>query len=614
MKFSYLVSLSAAIALFSGCGSSDSSNDTAPSTITGQFIDSAVQGLDYVCSSGGSGVTNAFGHFTCNIGDTVTFSLNSFEIGSARAETVITPKTLHPNDTEAMINIAQLLQTLDSDGNPDNGISIDTTGTEVQSLSGITVALDQADFDSVITSYIGTVLVDESTALAHLELNIENTQNSTAITSLSSVYILNGTTDSFCAARNPYDASYDGYSDFTDFVNAGGSSTFSYTEGSQECSAYSQAGLCLAQDFTVQIGGAGSCVQVITFPSTQTTTPDSTTLTPPVLTHTFNTDTDVQYVENNSYLRFDTGILYLVNAMDTNDLWQYEAAEGAEDITIIKISTDKIVIKIRTWSGSEFVKFISKSDGVELKSISLTTLGSISLNADDSVLVQQNGWNTKLISVDGNIILDSDNIPVTVSNDTMIVLNDRVSNKLLAYDFNANLLWENNTTCSNMIMDDNAVYCEQVINIGKKSTIVKIDAVNGGIVSQNTFSRLGKLHQNGTNVFADVNGWDINGNATYSFIAIDKNTLEEAWSVNSQNIVALDTTKELLYANLWTGGYLNAYNLEDGTPVFSTEFQNYSALSINSDSSILTQSYTGTAYEYSLYQYETGATTSGTGD
>jgi len=271
MKLSYLVSLSTAIAIFTGCGSSGSSNDTTSTTVNGQFIDSAVQGLDYVCSSGATGVTNALGSFTCNTGDTVTFSINGFEIGSVNAQETVTPKTLYPNDNVAMTNIAQLLQTLDSDNNPNNGITIDTQSTEVQALSGAVVSLNQVDFDSVMTSYIGKVLVDEATALAHLDVTIVNSQNSATLTALSSVYIFNGTTDSFCAAQNPYDNTYDGYTDFIDFVNAGGSSTVSYSEGSQDCSAYSQAGLCLPQDLSVQIGGTGSCIQIVTFPESNTT-------------------------------------------------------------------------------------------------------------------------------------------------------------------------------------------------------------------------------------------------------------------------------------------------------------------------------------------------------
>jgi len=171
------------ITLLSGCdGGGGSSNpstqpniDNNPSTtITGQFIDSAVIGLNYSCSSGTTGITNTNGEFTCNENDTVTFSINGYVIGSATAQAIISPKTLQPNDDTVMTNIAQLLQTLDSDSNPDNGITLDVEDEAVKALNdSVDVRLEHADFDSAITTYIGKVLVDEATALAHLEKSVD---------------------------------------------------------------------------------------------------------------------------------------------------------------------------------------------------------------------------------------------------------------------------------------------------------------------------------------------------------------------------------------------------------------------------------------------------------
>jgi hypothetical protein len=59
----------------SACGGGGSSTTTATTT-TGKFIDSQVKGLDYNCSSGLSGVTNDAGEFTCNVGDSVSFSIS----------------------------------------------------------------------------------------------------------------------------------------------------------------------------------------------------------------------------------------------------------------------------------------------------------------------------------------------------------------------------------------------------------------------------------------------------------------------------------------------------------------------------------------------------------
>ncbi|MBW2686634.1 MAG: hypothetical protein JRE19_12070, partial [Deltaproteobacteria bacterium] len=84
------------------CGSSEGS-----STTTGQFIDDPVQGLDYTCSSGSSGVTNGNGEYVCDAGDDVTFSLGSIVIGTVAVQAAaITPYSFFASDTEAAINLA----------------------------------------------------------------------------------------------------------------------------------------------------------------------------------------------------------------------------------------------------------------------------------------------------------------------------------------------------------------------------------------------------------------------------------------------------------------------------------------------------------------------------
>ncbi len=127
--------------LLQGCGSSGSGSssssysgtnvDTSPSNpITSIFVDSAVEGLNYQCSSGVSGITNTLGEFTCEMGDQVTFALGEIHIGDISyisEERVVTPFSLFPNNAEAALNVAQFLQTLDSDGDLSNGIKINET-------------------------------------------------------------------------------------------------------------------------------------------------------------------------------------------------------------------------------------------------------------------------------------------------------------------------------------------------------------------------------------------------------------------------------------------------------------------------------------------------------
>jgi hypothetical protein len=274
MKFKYILSVSTAVLLFSGCGSG-SLGSTPETALTGQFVDSAVQGLEYSCSSGTNDVTNINGDFTCKVGDNITFSINGFVIGDATAQEIITPKTLQPTDATAMVNIAQLLQTLDSDNNPNNGITLDSSSPAVQALTALTdVNFTQVDFDSAITSYIGKTLVDETTANEHLNLSLQNIQNGTGtLTELSAVVILNNVAEEICQANNPNERSYDGYTDFADFLNAGGSMSLNYYDNEvKSCSSYSSAGFCEEQDYASYgfgVSGTGSCVQVVTFPNTE---------------------------------------------------------------------------------------------------------------------------------------------------------------------------------------------------------------------------------------------------------------------------------------------------------------------------------------------------------
>ena len=106
-----------------GCGNDIKSGNFITSDVegnnTGTFIDSEVEGVKYVTSSGVEGYTNKKGEYKYNDGDEVEFFINDLKLGSAKAEKLTTVFDLeYPTQT------ALLLQTLDTDGNPNNGIQI----------------------------------------------------------------------------------------------------------------------------------------------------------------------------------------------------------------------------------------------------------------------------------------------------------------------------------------------------------------------------------------------------------------------------------------------------------------------------------------------------------
>lgn len=92
---------------------------------SGQFLDSAVSGLAYYTPSH-SGVTDANGRFYYWPGETVTFRIQGLYIGEALGAAVLTPPMITPigKDADYSLNVLRLLQSLDTDQTPGNGITL----------------------------------------------------------------------------------------------------------------------------------------------------------------------------------------------------------------------------------------------------------------------------------------------------------------------------------------------------------------------------------------------------------------------------------------------------------------------------------------------------------
>jgi hypothetical protein len=120
-----------------GCSDGSSGNGTgadgsleAASLVEGVFVDSPVTGLDYMTLTH-TGVTDEEGRFTCFEGEMISFMLGDVVLGKAMADEVITPmdfldESEMPFDVThpMIINMGRFLQSLDSDGDPENGITI----------------------------------------------------------------------------------------------------------------------------------------------------------------------------------------------------------------------------------------------------------------------------------------------------------------------------------------------------------------------------------------------------------------------------------------------------------------------------------------------------------
>ena len=151
-----------------GGGGGDSAPATLPTstTITGIFLDDPVEGLDYECSSGTVGVTNAKGEYTCMIGDNVTFTLGNVTLGETYSSSIITPYTLFPSDKDGATNLVRLLH------------SIDENNSAGQILIGKNFILptdlnfSSPTFDNDVSSSIVKPLMTSSDAMLLLDDNL----------------------------------------------------------------------------------------------------------------------------------------------------------------------------------------------------------------------------------------------------------------------------------------------------------------------------------------------------------------------------------------------------------------------------------------------------------
>lgn len=161
------------------CGGGGGGTSSGPTTATGYFKDSNVAGMAYT-SGGQSGVTDQYGRFTYEIGQPVTFSVGSVIVGTTRGDEVVTPLDLISNGTTnspEVQNIVRFLMTLDSDGDPDNGITI---SDEVQTASEAWTQVDFStnDLNTALTAIVASCnsadggnhnVPDTSTAKNHIE-------------------------------------------------------------------------------------------------------------------------------------------------------------------------------------------------------------------------------------------------------------------------------------------------------------------------------------------------------------------------------------------------------------------------------------------------------------
>lgn len=137
-----------------GCGGGSSSGTSTGSgsssgTSTGVFVDSAVQGVTYQTATQ-SGTTNDLGEYQYAAGETVTFSIGGVTLPPVAAKGVVTPFDMAGTKDVSnlkVLNIGLLLQSLDDDKDPSNGITI--SARTIEALKDLILSGDDFDRDDV---------------------------------------------------------------------------------------------------------------------------------------------------------------------------------------------------------------------------------------------------------------------------------------------------------------------------------------------------------------------------------------------------------------------------------------------------------------------------------
>lgn len=186
---------------FTGCGGggsapTDTGGGTTPTTPTeiisntktAYLIDSAVEGVDYFCGTiiGVTDINGKFTYDTVKCPDGIEFKLGSLSLGT------IIPSAIN-NDTYLTIQelvgttrsnvadgnttkLAVLLQSLDDDNNPNNGILITQTIKNAITLTGNIKDKTISEINTTITNpSINKSLIDSNLAKEHLLLSTKNT-------------------------------------------------------------------------------------------------------------------------------------------------------------------------------------------------------------------------------------------------------------------------------------------------------------------------------------------------------------------------------------------------------------------------------------------------------
>ena len=171
----------------SGSGSGLNTQDvTFGNTLTGQFVDAPVKGLNYYINGNDSTVsqTGSDGSFTCSVGDYVTFRLGANMIlGNAACGTIVAP-TYFGAATAA--KVAAILQNI---GGGAGATTLDVSSTAATSFPYTSIAsvADLTTLNNVLTAASASTVADYNVALQTAEAAMNDYLST--VTNISEEYL-----------------------------------------------------------------------------------------------------------------------------------------------------------------------------------------------------------------------------------------------------------------------------------------------------------------------------------------------------------------------------------------------------------------------------------------
>ncbi|MFC3114820.1 pectinesterase family protein [Cellvibrio fontiphilus] len=162
--------------------SSAQATSSIASPVVGVLVDAFVAGIGYRTQTQ-SGVTNERGEFNYLPGETVTFFIGALEFPPVPAKQIVTPLDMGQTtnlEVAMVVNIARLLQSLDSDSDPTNGISIDAAAAQAATAVDFNLSIEAFAASTAVVNLVANsgsntkALVAIEDAITHLRETLTN--------------------------------------------------------------------------------------------------------------------------------------------------------------------------------------------------------------------------------------------------------------------------------------------------------------------------------------------------------------------------------------------------------------------------------------------------------